>query len=390
MVKRSISNSPEPVTFPRAKSLKLDVDGLPQNRRKRAKTLSPASDEGGRQVVRLLTILQALDNNRFGLTVSQLLERLEHTCDQRTVYRSIEHLNRAGFNIEKEDTRYKLVDTGKGLSATSLRPHEVMTLLLTSDLLSPIADSDLATTHEEFRRRLAAGLTQKQREFLDEQRLLLQGTYAAPAKLGSTRELFETIRHAQDEGQCLLLAYGTPNKSVTHRVVEPHLLWVHGGRPYLVAYCRTASEFRKFAIQRIQSATVQDDPFERRPEFDAKAYTGRGFGVLHGQHYDFVIRFEPSVAHLADERSWHSTQRVSANPDGSATLEFTASGLPEVAAWVASFGGELQAKAPPELVEAVRAIHRAGLVAHGGGVEVSDRISMLDPSDPKRASTRAG
>lgn len=364
VVKRSRSNSPEPVGSPRAKRLKLDVDGLPKTRRRRAKTLDRASDEGGRQVVRLITILQALDSSRLGLTVADLIHRLENTCDQRTIYRDIGCLERAGFTIEKDGTRHKLLDTGKGISATSLRPHEVMTLLLTGDLLSPIADSELAHTHEEFRRRLAAGLTQKERQFLDEQRLLLQGTYAAPAKLGPTRELFKTITHAHDEGQCLLLAYDTPNKSVTHRVVEPHLLWVHGGRPYLVAYCRTSSEFRKFAIQRIQSATVHEDTFERRTDFDPRVFTGLGFGVWHGQRYDFAIRFEATVAHLADERSWHATQRVTANADGSATLEFTASGLPEVAAWVASFGGELQAQAPAELVEAVRSLHRAGLLAH--------------------------
>ena len=44
-------------------------------------------------------------------------------------------------------------------------------------------------------------------------------------------------------------------------------------------------------------------------------------------------------------------------------LRMEAAGLPEIAAWVAGFGGDARAIAPPELVEAVARLHRDGLRA---------------------------
>jgi predicted DNA-binding transcriptional regulator YafY len=55
-----------------------------------------------------------------------------------------------------------------------------------------------------------------------------------------------------------------------------------------------------------------------------------------------------------------------------------AAGLPEIAAWVAGFGGEARVVAPKELVQAVKALHRRGLeVAETGGGVTSDDTREL-------------
>jgi hypothetical protein len=43
------------------------------------------------------------------------------------------------------------------------------------------------------------------------------------------------------------------------------------------------------------------------------------------------------------------------------SVDLNLAGLPEIAAWVAGFGGEARAVAPKELVEAVKGLHRRGL-----------------------------
>src|SRR5690606_32798663 len=126
----------------------------------------------------------------------------------------------------------------------------------------------------------------------------------------------------------------------------PHLFWVHAGRPYLVAFCRTRHEFRTFAVQRIADAKVLDKGFERRSDFDPKSFTQRGFGVLHGDVHEVKVEFAPDVAHLAHERQWHSSQRVESADSGAAILTMQVAGLAEVAAWVASFGGKVRALKP--------------------------------------------
>jgi hypothetical protein len=53
--------------------------------------------------------------------------------------------------------------------------------------------------------------------------------------------------------------------------------------------------------------------------------------------------------------------------DGGVRLTMTAAGLPEVAAWIASFGGKVTAVAPEGLIGAVRALHEGGIAACGQG-----------------------
>ena len=78
------------------------------------------------------------------------------------------------------------------------------------------------------------------------------------------------------------------------------------------------------------------------------------------------------MAHLPDERRYHRTQKVQHLPGGKCRVTFDAAGLPELAGWVASFGGMVRAVAPEELVATVRGLHWRGLEAHGGEVEVGD------------------
>lgn len=181
---------------------------------------------------------------------------------------------------------------GDGLP-TPLRSHEILTLLLTGDLLEPIAATTLGAAHTALRDRLMAGLTPEARGFVKEQRAALKATHGAPAQLCVAPDVLSEIEEASEREHCLRLDYATPGKTPMARVVEPHLFWVHAGRPYLVAYCRSAGELRTFALQRVTGAQMLDEPFERRADFDAQSFVEQGFGVLHGARHAFAVRFGP-------------------------------------------------------------------------------------------------
>ncbi len=318
----------------------------------------------GRQVVRQLTILRALENARRGLTIAQLHELVAEDCVLRTIYRDVEQLQQAGFPLVEEDGRWK-VTLASTRKAFPLQASEVFSLLLSEDLVTPTNAGALGSLLRELRQRLMSSLTEAGRGMIDELRTSNIATLAAPSVVPSAG-VFDAIDDAVGREHCLRISYQGPGKAASERVVEPHLFWVHAGRPYLVAYCRSRSEFRTFAVQRIAEATVLDEAFERRSDFDPKLFTRLGFGVLHGDVHQMKIRFEPEVAHLARERRWHSSQKVEPTKSGAALLTMEVAGLSEVAAWIASFGGKVRALEPPELVAEIRRLHERGLQVHGG------------------------
>lgn len=334
----------------------------------RAKALRGPANARGRQVIRQLSILRLLESSRHGLTIAELHQAIvdgdSDNCSQRTIYRDIEQLQLAGFQLDEHDARWSLYRKGTSLQSWPLKASEVLTLLLSEDLLSPTATGTIGVALRDLRQRLMTNLSPNGRAMVTELRAANRATSVAPLRSTDHDTVFAAIDDAFGREHCLRLRYSTPGKRATERVVEPHLFWVHQGRPYLVAYCRSAQTFRTFAVQRVQLAEVLDESFDRRVEFDPTAFIERGFGMLQGEVHPIRVEFSAEVAHLAHERRWHHTQQVIPTAEGSVVLSMTAAGLPEIAAWIASFGGKVRALAPTALVDAVRELHERGLEAH--------------------------
>lgn len=349
-------------TSVRAKRLK-PISNQPSER-KRGKRIprdmSADDGESGRQMIRLLNILRALEGARNGLTVRELMDQLDLGCGMRQVYRSLKHLEKV-FPLVKEGPRWRIDE--KALTVEPLQPSQALALLAVEDLLQPVAGHEIAEVIRSLRTSVNARLKPEGRSWVDEFRRTIALTLQAPVH-GVDPKLLETLGDACIKEQCLLISYAAPAKRAESRIVEPHLVWSSGGKAYLVAYCRKAEGFRTFAVQRIRKAALLDQVFERRADFDENEFVKRGFGVLHGPVHDVTVHFTTSVAHLARERLWHPTQRVVELADGSCDVHLRAAGIAEIAAWIASFGGKLRAVQPPELVEAVRDLHRAGLEMH--------------------------
>jgi proteasome accessory factor B len=71
--------------------------------------------------------------------------------------------------------------------------------------------------------------------------------------------------------------------------------------------------------------------------------------IPEGQLYDIKLLFLPKVAQNVAEVRWHSTQQVTFNDDGSATIEFRVDGLGEITWWILGYGDQVQVLAPRAL-----------------------------------------
>ena len=71
--------------------------------------------------------------------------------------------------------------------------------------------------------------------------------------------------------------------------------------------------------------------------------------IPEGKIYNIKLRFLPMVANNVAEVQWHSTQKVTHNSDGSATIEFRVDGLREIAWWILGYGDQVQVLAPKAL-----------------------------------------
>lgn len=316
------------------------------------------------QIVRQWRMLRALEASRLGLTVPELHDAIEADCDQRTLYRDIEALEEAGFPLHKDDDskRWRLLEPREGGWVVPLAPTELIALALSESLFAHVQAAQILEPLGALRGKLLAMMSPKGRAYFEEVRQSSIATLKAPTAYAHKSEILEQLQDAVQEHEVVTIVHHKPSDPAPKsRDVEPYALWFTDGGFYLIAFCRLAGDYRHFAIQRVESVTRKDESFEPSPDFDPAAYTRKGFGAFHGPVQRVVLRFHPAFAHLARERRFHHTQRTTERDDGSVDVTMEIAGLPELAAWVAGFGGEVVPIAPPHFREMVRERFTRGL-----------------------------
>lgn len=322
--------------------------------------------ERGKQILRQWKVLRLLEQSRRGMTVAELCDVLEGDATRRTVYRDLEQLQDVGFPLENENGHWAIATSNRQTWTVPVDPSHVLALQVVGELLGPIRGTWLSDPLQELEERLRVLLTDAGRGYCAELRQQVAATLFKPVALPpEVANVAARIDEALTKEQRLKISYqGLKGTIAEARIVEPYATWFADGRLYLVAYCRSARDFRTFAVQRIHSIDVLDEVFDRSPDFDLEAFTHAGFGVFHDAPQLVVLEFEPDVAYVPRERVLHETQTLTELPAGRLRLEMTVGGLPELAAWVVSFGGSVRAVGPPALLDEVRRRFRAGLDAH--------------------------
>lgn len=317
--------------------------------------------ESGRQIVRQWMLLRALSHSRRGMTVNELCEALEDPCATRTVYRDLDQLEAVGFALARENGRIRLLDRNTNAPELLATAADVLALRFAEELTAPIGPAWIAASLATLRKKLNASLTPKARAFCEQ--ALHAALVSLPGSTSSSQnpEIVNKLDHAIQCEHRVRLRHASPGRPIKDRIVEPRALWYTGGALYLVAQLVESGEPRKFAVTRIETVEVLDEPFEPDASFSPRAYVQSSFGVWHGPPVHAVIDFARTIAHLFEERRFHPSQRVTPLPGGCVRVELDVSGTKDLARWLAGFGGEARVVGPEELVEEVRRLHAAAL-----------------------------
>jgi predicted DNA-binding transcriptional regulator YafY len=381
----------------------------------------------GNQIVRQWRILRLLEGTRFGLRVREIHDALGGRVSERTIFRDLEHLHDAGFRLDKDaEDRWRVLADSEGGYSVPVAPSELLALLLSEELLAPMRSAEVAGALAGLRQKIEAMLTPKGRAFAQLIKDHLVATFVGPGDYANG-DIVPSIEKAIRLEHRLRIGYWSPGRKTgesphaevaerpaemphmldiedvpdiddiegtedlvdlddsedaaqgahsrsgetTERCVDPYLLWYADARLYLVGHCHLRGAVRTFLVDRIRSIEILDEPFDVDPSFDARKFTGSGMGAWSGERHRVELWFSPAVAHLARERRFHPSQQVETDADGGARVIMEVAGLPHVAAWVASFGGQIIARGPEILVQRIRDIHRKGLAAHGAS-QVAD------------------
>ena len=105
------------------------------------------------------------------------------------------------------------------------------------------------------------------------------------------------------------------------------------------------------------------DVFDAPPDGVIEEALEKAWGIIADQGaVEVELRFGPAVASRVDETTWHPTQVVRREADGSLTWRATVSGTIEIRSWILSWGPDVEVISPAALRDEV-----AGLLAAAAG-----------------------
>lgn len=142
----------------------------------------------------------------------------------------------------------------------------------------------------------------------------------------------------------------------TVRRVEPYHVVFRSGRYYLVGYDLQRRDWRQFALDAIEPATLRRDGTFQHPRPVPERYLAqRAAGWITGSEpTDVTFAVTPLVCAAVCSRQWQKDQRVLSKTDRGAEITLTFADLGEAVRWALQFGPEVTVVAPPHAVAYAR------------------------------------
>jgi predicted DNA-binding transcriptional regulator YafY len=311
----------------------------------------------GDQLARQWKIIQSLISSRLGKSVSDLSENLD--CHTRTVYRDLEALQAAGFpvytNIVGGKSMWSFLETAKHSIPIPFSLTELMALYFSRGMMGALKDTVFYDSLESLFAKIKTTLTPAYVDYLGQ----IEKSLAVRAKpykqYGKLRDIIGTVSEAAIQKKVVEIVYYTMSrKKETRRKVAPYKIWFFDGTFYLIGNCGLRHDVRIFALDRIKTIQHTDETFEMPDDFNIDDFMKSSFGVFHGEPVRVRIWFAAGIAEYIREKTWHETQKIETQKDGSIIFEAEVAGTKEIEFWVLKWGAKAKVLAPESLRDEIR------------------------------------
>jgi predicted DNA-binding transcriptional regulator YafY len=298
------------------------------------------------RLTRLVSILQAHPD---GIRTAEVAERVGMSV--RTVYRDLRAIDEEiGVPVWADGGRWGIDQEKAFLPPLKLTQSEAMAVVLSARLMVRYADKydpDLASAFEKLEQGLPPALAEHVERTLD---VLSK----APRDEGFSANV-RLLTKAWAERRVVTIDYepahydaGASPRTATVRpyLLEPSLQ-THA--LYLIGYDEGRKAIRTFKVERIRSAALTPRTFES-PSGEITSSLRAAWDIIADQPpVEVVLRFAPRVAARILEATWHPTQSVATEADGSLLWRATVAGTIEIRLWILSWGDDVEILAPASL-----------------------------------------
>lgn len=317
---------------------------------------------------RILSLHRLLKTSRYPVSLQRLKDELG--CSRATLYRDIAFLRDAlGAPIESGEGdqaafRYDQAEAERfELPGLWLTSDELSALLALNELVARAGPSILADALAPFEKRMQSLLsdhtsgarlpTERIRVIASGMRKLDQISFRVVAGAVMARRQLKFSYRARSTG------------STTERRVSPQRLAHYRDNWYLDAWDHEREGLRSFAVDRIASPQMQDEPAIDRDDVELNAHLAASYGIFSGPPKAWAtLRFSPHAARWVADEHWHSQQQGHFLSDGRYELKVPYSNSKELLMDVLKYGPDAEVIAPLSLREEMKILLQLSIGAY--------------------------
>jgi len=150
----------------------------------------------------------------------------------------------------------------------------------------------------------------------------------------------------------------------SERTIDPYFIEpaAPGHSSYVIGYCHYTNSLRTFKIERIETIQLTSEPYVIPDDFDANAYLGSSWGIVVGDKVKTIkLKCDPEIARIMQETTYHPSQVLETQSDGSAIVTFRVTQTWELLAFILQWGEKVEVLEPAKLRREVVSTARAML-----------------------------
>lgn len=327
------------------------------------------------RIRRLLSLLERLQSGQM-----YNARELAEFCgvSRRTTFRDIKSLQDSGIQVLYDASKCGYwIPTSNLLPPTDFTLEETLSLiLLAQELGEPQTGVPFQECARDAALKLLSNLPNHLRQRVGEIASSVRIVTEPRAAMDNGREHHERFLEALTAHRKIRVRYDSvSDRKVIRTLISPYRLFYQRRGWYVIGRSSLHRSIRTFHIGRIQQSEITDDEYEMPPRFSLLRYFGNAWNMIRerGNRHDVIVRFQPLVARNVAQVTWHKTQRLVWNDDGTLDFHVTVDGLSEISWWISGYADQAEVIQPTKLIELLQ--ERVRRMAEIYGVAKSQKRS---------------
>jgi len=312
------------------------------------------------QFQRRWRLYQRLSKLPEGESLVELADRFE--VDPKTIQRDIAMLRAVGLEVVEAVEKF-------GRKRWRVQPDttrvpnflwdEAVAIYLGRKFLEPLAGTIFWEASQRAFAKLKATFKPEALSVIESLGPLIHQTSIGSSDYSTRANVIDALMTAIEDRKVTTIEYHSLKADAPRPVsVQPLGMVYHEGSLFLVAIAEEHRQVRHYKIDRLSNVDITENHFTPPEGFDLKQHLSGTLGV-YGVDQDqplrtVRIRFAVAAARYIQEHTWHESQTLEPQPDGTVICVLQLKSLVEVQSWILSFGPRAEAIEPPELREAVK------------------------------------